>query len=233
MFRQNWVLMRSGIGIKLSKTVGEQMTTEPQGRHRRHSQKGSSRREEILAAAMRRFAEDGYQNAAIGDVARDVGLSLPGLLHHYPTKVDLLLAVLDRRDHEAMLVVGHLPDDVGNLLSGLVGLCRANVEIAEVVRAFAVLNGESLTKNHPATSWFIERSRQLQREIGAIFERAAAEGRMRADVNSTALATELIAVMDGLQTLWLRDPHQFDMVAALQLYVERLTRDIELRSATG
>ncbi|MGL3608046.1 TetR/AcrR family transcriptional regulator [Rhizobium sp. G187] len=206
------------------------MTREPQGKQRRHSPKGTSRREEILVAAMRRFATDGYQNAAIGDVARDVGLSLPGLLHHYPTKVDLLLAVLEKRDHDGVLAVGHLPDDVGSFLSGLVQVCRTNVEIAEVVRAFAVLNGESLTKDHPATNWFIERSRQLQKEIGGIFEQAVLEGCIRADVNGPALATELIAVMDGLQTLWLRDPDRFDMVNALQLYVDRLARDIEVTS---
>jgi AcrR family transcriptional regulator len=202
------------------------MKIEPQGKHRRKSRKGASRREEILSAAMRRFAEDGYQSAAIGDIARDVGLSLPGLLHHYPTKVDLLLAVLDKRDHNGALIVGHLPADVGSLLSGLVEVCRKNVEIAEVVRAFAVLNGESLTKDHPAKGWFVTRSRQLQSEIGAIFTQAASEGRVRADFNGAALATELIAVMDGLQTLWLRDPERFDMVAALQLYIDRLSRDI-------
>ena len=209
------------------------MTTEWESSRRRNSRKGSSRRDEILAAAMRRFARDGYQNAAIGDIARDVGLSLPGLLHHYPSKVHLLLAVLDKRDQEGVLVVGGLPPDVGDLLSRLVELCRKNVETVEVVRAFAVLNGESLTKDHPATSWFIERSRQLKREVGDIFDRAAVEGRIRTDVNGAALAVELIAVMDGLQTLWLRDPEQFNMVAALQLYVERLSRDIQPASPTG
>ncbi|MGO8352400.1 hypothetical protein ACC790_38500, partial [Rhizobium johnstonii] len=52
--------------------------TGQEEKRRRRSRKGESRRAEILSAAMRRFAEDGYQNAAIGDIARDVGLSLPG-----------------------------------------------------------------------------------------------------------------------------------------------------------
>jgi AcrR family transcriptional regulator len=203
------------------------MTTEPLRQRRRNSPKGSGRRGEILEAAMRRFASDGYQNAAIGDIARDVGLSLPGLLHHFPSKEQLLLAVLDKRDQDGVLAMGRLPTDIEDLLSRLVELCKKNVEIAEVVRAFAVLNGESLTKDHPATRWFIERARQLQLEIGNIFERAAMEGRVRAGLNGAALATELIAVMDGLQALWLRDPEQFDMVAALQLYIERLLRDIK------
>src|SRR4051812_37727641 len=99
------------IALEPSEIRGNRMAVGPgaeiqsQGKRRRNSAKGASRREAILAAAMHRFSREGYQCAAIADVAKDVGLSLPGLLHHFPTKVDLLLAILDKRDLESTAAI--------------------------------------------------------------------------------------------------------------------------------
>ncbi|MBY4627993.1 TetR/AcrR family transcriptional regulator [Rhizobium croatiense] len=197
-------------------------------KQRRKSSKGEARRAEILAAAMRRFAEDGYQNAAIGDIAQDVGLSLPGLLHHFPTKVDLLLAILDKRDLESADFIDHYRLDLRGLLKGMVSVFRRNAEMLEVTRAFAILNAESLMKDHPAKAWFLDRATQMQKHIAATFERAAANGSFAKNIDSKAMAAELIAVMDGLQMLWLRDPDRFDMVGGLEAYVSRLQTSLVL-----
>ncbi|MBB3138765.1 AcrR family transcriptional regulator [Rhizobium pisi] len=198
-------------------------------KRRRRSRKGEERRAEILTAAMRRFAEDGYQNAAIGDIARDVGLSLPGLLHHFPTKVDLLLAILAKRDLESADFIGHYRSDLPGLLKGMVEIFRRNAGMIEVVRAFAILNAESLMKDHPAKAWFLDRATDMQNGIAATFERAIADGSIDGGIDSRAMAAELIAVMDGLQMLWLRDPDRFDMVGGLEAYVDRLLASLGLK----
>ncbi|MBB4254992.1 TetR/AcrR family transcriptional regulator [Rhizobium sp. BK008] len=197
-------------------------------KRRRRSRKGEARRAEILTAAMRRFAEDGYQNAAIGDVARDVGLSLPGLLHHFPTKVDLLLAILDKRDLESESFIGIHRADLRGLLKGMVEVFRRNAEMVEVIRAFAILNAESLMKDHPAKAWFLNRATQLQNDIAATVDRAVADGSIDGRIDGKAMAAELIAMMDGLQMLWLRDPARFDMVGGLEAYVSRLLASLGL-----
>lgn len=197
-------------------------------KRRRRSRKGETRRMEILAAAMRRFAEDGYQNAAIGDIARDVGLSLPGLLHHFPTKVDLLLAILAKRDLDSADFIGHYRADLRGLLRGMVEIFRRNAGMIEVIRAFAILNAESLMKDHPAKAWFLDRTAEMQKHIAATFERAGDDGSINAGIDGEAMAAELIAVMDGLQMLWLRDPDRFDMVGGLEAYISRLQTSLGL-----
>ncbi len=202
-------------------TMAGQQTGQEEKRRRR-SRKGEERRAEILTAAMRRFAEDGYQNAAIADIAGDVGLSLPGLLHHFPTKVDLLLAVLAKRDVESADFIGHYRSGLRGLLTGMVDVFRRNAEMIEVVRAFAILNAESLMKDHPAKAWFLDRAIQMENDIAATFEQAIADGSIDNGIDGRVMAAELIAVMDGLQMLWLRDPDRFDMVGGLEAYVGRL-----------
>lgn len=55
-----------------------------------------SRREMILDAASALFAERGYDGASLRDISRRVGISHPGMLHHFSSKEVLLGAVIDR-----------------------------------------------------------------------------------------------------------------------------------------
>lgn len=194
---------------------------------RRRSPKGDARREAILRAAMGRFAEDGFQNASFAAIAQDVGLTLPGLIHYYPTKVDLLVALLARRDLETEQAQHDSGAAWRPFLRGLVDVVRKNMEIAEVVRVFAVLNVESLTRNHPAQSWFVERTDALNNRFAAVIAQGIAKGEIRGDVCAKAVATELMALMDGLQVLWLRSPETVDMAMIFGHHIERLIKDIE------
>jgi AcrR family transcriptional regulator len=53
-------------------------------------------RERLIAAAMRLFGEKGYQSTSVADVQRESGCHSGSFYHFFPTKQDLLLAVLDR-----------------------------------------------------------------------------------------------------------------------------------------
>lgn len=202
--------------------------TDPQAMiRRRRSVKGQERREAILTAAMQRFAADGYQNASFAAIAEDVGLTLPGLLHYYPSKVHLLLALLDRRDLESARSLDDLRLPWRPFLEGLVEIVRSNTRMPGVVRAFAILNAESLTQNHPAESWFRQRATSLRDVFRGMLADGIAAGEIRPDVKPDAIAAELIAIMDGLQMQWLRDPQNHDMVGIFAGYIARLVKTIE------
>ena len=61
----------------------------------------SARREEILDSASALFAERGYHGASLRDISRRVGISHPGMLHHFASKQTLLGAVIDRLEAHA------------------------------------------------------------------------------------------------------------------------------------
>ncbi|MFG1817669.1 TetR family transcriptional regulator [Kribbella sp. NPDC049174] len=48
-----------------------------------------------LAGALAAFLEVGYHGATIRDIAHRAGLSVPGLYHHYASKQEMLVAILD------------------------------------------------------------------------------------------------------------------------------------------
>jgi AcrR family transcriptional regulator len=56
----------------------------------------ASRREELLIQAMRMFAERGYTQVGIEDIASAVGIAGPSVYNHWPAKLDLLITALRR-----------------------------------------------------------------------------------------------------------------------------------------
>jgi TetR/AcrR family transcriptional repressor of nem operon len=55
-----------------------------------------STRDRLLSAAMRLFWEKGYNTTSVADIVREAGAHSGSLYHFFPTKQDLLVAVLDR-----------------------------------------------------------------------------------------------------------------------------------------
>jgi AcrR family transcriptional regulator len=54
------------------------------------------RKEQIVSAAIDRLAAVGFEGFRVGDVAKDVGINNATLIHHYPSKVALINAVVER-----------------------------------------------------------------------------------------------------------------------------------------
>lgn len=53
------------------------------------------RQYQILEAAMEVFVENGYANTRMDDIVSQSGLSKGALYHHYPSKKDLFIALID------------------------------------------------------------------------------------------------------------------------------------------
>ena len=53
-------------------------------------------RDRVLRVAQALFAERGYRGTSLRDIAKKIGIKAPSLLHHFPSKQQLYLAVLDR-----------------------------------------------------------------------------------------------------------------------------------------
>ena len=91
---------------------------------------GLARREAILRAASEAFATHGYRGASLAMIAERVGMSAPGLLHHFPTKEHLLIDLLAlRQERDAARVRALASERGGRILDAL--LVLANEERRE------------------------------------------------------------------------------------------------------
>src|SRR5690625_5505255 len=79
------------------------MTAQPARTRRRGSYvTGTAARARILRAATEAFSEHGYRGASLAAIGRSIDMTQQGVLYHFPTKVSLLLAVLEERDRRGM-----------------------------------------------------------------------------------------------------------------------------------
>jgi AcrR family transcriptional regulator len=182
------------------------MTTKDVGRAARRGPyaKSEERRRTILDAAHAVFAARGYRGGSLQDVADRVGLSQTSLLHYFPSKSDLLMAVLKRRDE---ITSGSFPDDMEEgLVDSVIRTALFNEDIPGVIELYTVLCAESVTEGHPGREYFTERFERLRKSYARRFAELADEGRLRPGIDPDEAAMSLVALWDGLQTQWLLAP---------------------------
>lgn len=95
------------------------------------------RRERILAAAGRLFAERGFHNVAVRDVAAEAGVTHPLIYYYWPSKDGLLAEVIARGQHLArdMARGGNDPLDLAEAIGR--EYMRSNREyLLTITRAF-------------------------------------------------------------------------------------------------
>ncbi|MER5391973.1 helix-turn-helix domain-containing protein [Saccharopolyspora sp. NPDC002686] len=181
----------------------------PRGRALR----SESRRAEILQAAMSVIAERGYRGASLSAVAERVGMTQQGLLHYFPTREALLIAVLEARDEW----------DTGGTQGGAHAwplemwtlLVDYNTTRSGVVQTFSALLGESVTDNQPAREYFAQRYVMVRERAAATLRHEFGE-RLPGGLTPEEAAPLVVAVMDGMQFQWLLDPDSADMSAAFR-----------------
>ncbi|MBT8226314.1 MAG: TetR/AcrR family transcriptional regulator [Dactylosporangium sp.] len=191
---------------------------------------GVARRAQILDTAVRHFSTVGYNRASLAGVAREVGISEAGLLHHFASKADLLLEVLahsEGLDRQAM--AAHDLPRAGLGYFDLFQWCvDRNVERPGIVALFVLLSAEAAAADHPANAWFAERYRRLTAEIAASLRAGIDGDEIRPEVDCVAVARELIALSDGLQIQWLLTDQGFDLPATYRASVDRIRARITL-----
>ncbi len=174
--------------------------------------KTAKTREDILDAALTTFGSRGYNSGSLVDIADQVGMTHAGVLHHFGSKDQLLLAVLAHRDLVGVrdLEGAHLPGGAA-LLEHLKRTARLNAGQPGLVQAYAVLSAESVTDDHPAKEWFRERYEGLRASIReAVLAEWGEQGEL-APESVEAAAAAVLAVMDGLQIQWLLAPDEIDL----------------------
>lgn len=182
--------------------------------------KGRAKRREILDQAMALFGEVGYRGASLRVIATRAGISHPGLLHHFPTKQSLLLAVLEHRDEvdDEWLALGE-PTGVGKLRR-LADLAALNATRRGIVELFSVLAAEATSADHPAHAYFVRRYRTSVANTVHAYELTRGEGALRHDIAPDEAAQQLIALMDGLQVQWLISDCATDMAGVLRAHIQ-------------
>lgn len=190
---------------------------------RTQAERTRASREKIIHAATELFAEQGFRGATMAEIARRARLTEPGLLHHFPSKNHLLMAVLAERDRvDSERFDASRLGDHGDLISSLLQVVEHNETVPGLVQLFTILVAESIQEQHPGHQFFLRRYQNARKHYIDALTLAQEKGEVRTDISAEDLSSLIFSMMDGLQIQWLFEPDEVDMARLFRQFVQLL-----------
>lgn len=172
--------------------------------------------ESILRTAAQIFAEKGYHQASIRDIARATGVSLSGLYYYFNSKEELLFLI---QDHAFGTLLGNLE----RLLEGVTEPHRRlRILMENHLRYFIANKHEMKVLSHEAealTGDFQRRVNAKKRRLTEIAMQILGELRPEGDIDPRVATFAMFGMMN-----WLYNWHRPDRDAPLDKIVDDMYR---------
>ena len=195
------------------------MSTEEGVEPLQREAKTRQRRAEIVSAAARIFAANGFSNVGIREIADAVGIRGASLYHHFGSKEEILYAVsltVTREPVEENLPLLDMAGTPADRLAALVEAHIKHLRRRRVEHLVAVHERASLKAEHLAE---IDDYRQYyHRRVRDVLSAGIRAGEFR-DVNPTILALGLMDMLNGVSG-WVRGESDEDVQAVVNTYLD-------------
>jgi TetR/AcrR family transcriptional regulator, transcriptional repressor for nem operon len=186
-------------------------------------------RDRLVFAAMKLFGEKGYLSTSVQDILREAGANAGSLYHAFPTKQDVLVAVLDlyRQGIEPMLLAPAWEgvDDPIERIFALLASYRLALEMSDCLYGCPI-GSIALELHEPDPPVRELLSINFTQWVGHVEGCLVAAGdRLPADLDRHMVAILVLNVMEGgvMQSRTHRTLEAFDAsVAGLRDYLTRL-----------
>jgi TetR/AcrR family fatty acid metabolism transcriptional regulator len=179
------------------------------------------KRDAILRAAIDVFAERGFFNAQVADVARAAGVAAGTVYLYFKSKDDLLVSIFERSMREGLTTGRAAVVDLRDPGERLRRLARAHLARLGADRNLAIVFQVELRQS----TKFMERfSATLLRDYLGLIREAIADGQrgglFRADVKATAMAKMLFGALDEMATNWILSRRRYSLEADADTVVD-------------
>jgi TetR/AcrR family transcriptional regulator, fatty acid metabolism regulator protein len=159
------------------------------------------KRQQLLEAAIRVFAREGYHTSRVGDIAEEAGVA-HGLLYHYFPSKEEVLATIFRENWRQLLERFHQveasPEPSDEQLRGVAKiLLRTWRNDPDLVRVMVREVARS-----PQLQGQVEEIREAFATIQRIVERGQARGELRSDLDPRLVSWIFYGALEELLTGW-------------------------------
>jgi TetR/AcrR family transcriptional regulator, fatty acid metabolism regulator protein len=172
------------------------------------------KRDAILRAAIDVFAERGYFNAQVADVARAAGVAAGTVYLYFKSKDDLLVSIFERSMRDGLALGRAAVAGLDDPSERLRRLARGHLARLGADRNLAIVFQVELRQS----TKFMERfSSTLLRDYLGLIREAIADGQragvFRADIKATAAAKMLFGALDEMATNWILSGRRYSLEA--------------------
>jgi TetR/AcrR family fatty acid metabolism transcriptional regulator len=172
----------------------------------------TAKRDAILRAAIDVFAERGYFNAQVADVARAAGVAAGTVYLYFRSKDDLLVSIFERTVRERLIEGRAAVEGITDPAERLRRFARLHLGMLGRDRNLAVVFQVELRQSVK----FMERfSSTLLRDylgqIRAAIEDGQRTGLFKADLRATAVAKMFFGALDEMATNWILSSRRYSL----------------------
>lgn len=169
--------------------------------------KGVARRAELLRTTLSVLERLGDSNSSMRTIATEAGISLAGLLHYFPTRDALMLALLEMIDEENVrsYEAAQSSGTPVNPAELFIAAMERNMTTPVYALAYISIVGASTNPGHPAGAHLAQRYETFRDAVAVYIRSEQAAGRIEANVDPEFAASSILAAVDGIQVQWLHD----------------------------
>jgi AcrR family transcriptional regulator len=172
------------------------------------------RRAQLLAAATDVFVNNGYHATVMDDIAERAGVSKPVLYQHFPGKLELYLALLDRHTDELVRRVREAIEETHDNRQRVRNAVGAYFDFVDGDGEAFRLVFESDLRNQPAVQAVVERTYTAC--VQAIAHAVAADAGLDAD-RAWLVAVGVVGISEHSARYWLTRRHDLPKEEAVAL----------------
>jgi TetR/AcrR family fatty acid metabolism transcriptional regulator len=187
----------------------------------RRSEAPGRKRDAILRAAIDVFAERGFFNAQVADIARAAGVAAGTVYLYFKGKDDLLVSIFERSMREGLATGRAAAAKLQDPRERLRRLARAHLARLGHDRNLAIVFQVELRQS---TKFMARLSATLLRDYLGLIREAVADGQreglFRADVKATAMAKMLFGALDEMATNWILSRRRYSLEADADMVVD-------------
>jgi TetR/AcrR family fatty acid metabolism transcriptional regulator len=188
------------------------------------------KRDAILRAAIDVFAERGFFNAQVADVARAAGVAAGTVYLYFRNKDDLLVSIFERTMREALMEGRTAVAGVRDPGERLRQFARVHLGRLGRDRNLAIVYQVELRQSVK----FMERfSSTLLRDYLSQIRAAIIDGQQtgtfRADLSATAVAKMFFGALDEMATNWILSRRRYSLEANADLVVDLFLKGAQTR----
>jgi AcrR family transcriptional regulator len=172
------------------------------------------RRAQLLVAATDVFVNNGYHATVMDDIAEHAGVSKPVLYQHFPGKLELYLALLERHTDELVRRVRGAIKETHDNRQRVFNAVRAYFDFVDGDGGAFRLVFESDLRNQPAVQAVVERAYTAC--VAAIAQAVVADAGLDTD-RAWLVAVGVVGVSEHSARYWLSHQHEVPKDEAVAL----------------
>jgi len=176
--------------------------------------RGTSKRERILRAAVDVFAEHGYFNAKVAQIAKTAGVADGTIYLYFDGKEDLLITIFREHTRSYLQALEQQLANVNHAEERLRIAVRHHLETLGRDRALAVVSQVELRHSLKFMSLLSQQEvADYLGQIRKIVEHGQQQGAFRRNVHPQLVAKSIFGILDEMVTSWMLSEKDYDLGA--------------------